>query len=121
MPIEDLLGNVELLKRILEHYRSRLDNFATEVDIKPLLSGPLKRHLTFGHLKSSVSEALNELTKEGEEARMKLPQYSDLLTAAARQYLKDLEQIRDKSQQDLPYVKLSELESDIEATKASLR
>ena len=121
MPIDDLLGNTELLKRILEHYKYRLDNFPSDVEIKPLLSGPIRRHLTFGRLKSSISEALTELTKENNAAKLKSPTYSDLVISAARQYLKDLERIKEKTGQDLPDTKLKELESDIEATKACLR
>jgi hypothetical protein len=45
MPIEDLLGNTELLKRVLEHYRSRLENFTNDEEIKPLLSEPVREHL----------------------------------------------------------------------------
>jgi hypothetical protein len=96
---EDLAGNTELLKRILEHYKYRLDNFTNDEEIKPLLSGPARRYLTFGELKSLISQALNELTKD--TANLKLPPYSDLLMSAARQYLKDLEKIREKANQEL--------------------
>ena len=61
MPIEDLVGNTELLKRVLEHYRYRLDNFTSDEEIKPLISGPVRRYLTFGQLKSLVSEALDRI------------------------------------------------------------
>jgi hypothetical protein len=121
MTIDALVDNMELLKRILEHYRYRLDNFPNDVEIKPLLSGPVRRHLTFGRLKSSISEALTDLTKEGNAAKLKSPPYSDLVTSAARQYLKDLERIKKKIEQDLPDAKLKELELDIEAMKACLR
>ena len=121
MPIENLVGNTELLKRVLEHYKYRLDNFTNDEEIKPLLSGPVRRYLTFGQLKSSISEALNELTKDGNTANLKLPLYSDLLTSAARQYVKDLERIKEKTSQELPASKLAELELDIEAVKGYLR
>jgi len=121
MPIEDLVGNTELLKRVLEHYRYRLDNFTNDEEIKPLLSGPLRRYLTFGQLKSLISQALNELTKHRNTANLKLPLYSDLLMSAARQYLKDLERIKEKACQELPDTKLTELELDIEAVKECLR
>jgi protoheme ferro-lyase len=120
MPIEDLAGNVELLKRVLEHYKYRLDNFTTHEEIKPLLSSPLRRYLTFGQLKSSISEALNELTKDRNTANLKLPLYSDLLKSAARQYVKDLERFKEKASQELPEIKLTELELDIEAVKKYL-
>ena len=119
MPIEDLAGNTELLKRVLEHYKYRLDNFTSDEEIKPLLSGPARRYLTFGDLKSLISQALNELTKD--TANLKVPLYSDLLMSAARQYLKDLERIKAKASQELPASKLAELELDIEAVKACLR
>jgi hypothetical protein len=121
MPIEDLLGNTELLKRVLEHYKYRLDNFTTDEEIKPLLSGPVRRYLTYGQLKSLISEALNELSKDRDTANLKLPLYRDLLMSAARQYAKDLERIKEKASQELPDTKLKELESDIEAVKACLR
>ena len=121
MPIDDLVGNAELLKRVLEHYKYRLDNFTTDQEIRPLISGPVRRYLTFGQLKSSVSEALNELTKDRNTANLKLPLYSGLLRSAARQYVKDLERIKEKVSQELPNTKLEELELDIEAVKAYLR
>jgi len=121
MPIEDLVGNTELLKRVLEHYRYRLDNFTSDEGVKPLMSGPMRRHLTFGQTKSMVSEALIELTKDSETAKLKLPLYSDLLRSAVRQYLEDLERIKEKVRQDLPDSKLSEIELDIEAVKECLR
>jgi hypothetical protein len=121
MPIEDLVGNTEVLKRVLEHYKYRLDNFTTDEEIKPLISRPVRQYLTFGQLKSSISEATNELTKDRNTASLKLPLYSDLLTYAARQYVKDLERIKEKVSQELPDSKLAELELDIEAVKACLR
>jgi hypothetical protein len=120
MPIEDLVGNTELLKRVLEHYKYRLDNFTTDEEIKPLISRPVRQYLTFGQLKSLISEAMNELTKDRNTANL-LPLYSDLLMSAARQYVKDLERIKEKASQELPDIKLRELELDIEAVKACLR
>src|SRR5208283_4904928 len=105
MPIEDLVGNTELVKRVLEHYKYRLDNFTTDEEIKPLISGPVRRYLTFGQSKSLVSEALNELTKDSDTTNLK-PLYSDLLRSAASQYVKDLEQIKEKANQELPDTKL---------------
>jgi hypothetical protein len=121
MPIEDLLGNAELLKRVLEHYRYRLDNFTSDEEIKPLMSGPARRYLTFGQLKSQVSEALIELTKDRNIANVKLQLYSDLLRSAARQYVKDLERIKERTSQELQDTKLREMELDIEAAKECLR
>jgi hypothetical protein len=121
MPIEDLVGNTELLKRVLEHYKYRLDNFTNDEEIKPLLSGPVRRYLTFGQLKSSISQAFNELTKDRDTVNVKLPLYSDLLISAARQYVKDLERIREKASRELPDTKLTELELDIEAVNGCLR
>jgi hypothetical protein len=121
MPIEDLVGNTELLKRVLEHYKYRLDSFTNDDEIKPLLSGPVRRYLTFGQLKSSISQALDELTKDRDTANLKLPLYRDLLMSAARQYSKDLERIKEKASQELPAPKLTELELDIEALKECLR
>ena len=119
MSIED--GNKELLRRVLEHYKYRLDNFATVEEINPLLSGPVRRYLTFGQLKSSISGALNELTKDRNTANLNLPLHSDLLTSAARQYAKDLERIKEKTSQELPDIKSTELELEIEAVKRYLR
>jgi hypothetical protein len=121
MPIEDLVGNPELLRRVLEHYRYRLDNFTNDEEIKPLMSGPIRRDLTFGRLKSSISEALNELTKDRDTANLKLPLYSDLLRTAARQYVRDLERIREKTSEEIPDAELNDVGLDIEAVKAYLR
>ena len=120
MPIEDLVGNTDLLKRVLEHYKYRLDNFTNDEEIKPIISGPVRRYLTFGQLKSSISQALNELTEDRDTTKMKLPLYSHLLMSAARQYLKDLERIKEKTSQELPNTKLTGLELDIEALKVCL-
>ncbi|MGA8903412.1 MAG: hypothetical protein WB661_00210 [Candidatus Bathyarchaeia archaeon] len=119
MPIEDLVGDTERLKRVLEHYTYRLDNFTSDEEIKPLISGPVRRYLTFGQ--SLISEALNELTKDRNTANLKLPLYSDLLRSAARQYVKDLERIKEKASQELADSKLTELELDIEAVERCLR
>ena len=121
MPIEDLVENAELLKRVLEHYRYRLDNFMSHDEIKPLISGPMRRYLTFGQVKSLICEALVELTKDKNTANAKLPLYADLLRSAARQYAKDLERIREKTGQELPDTKQKELETEIEAVKTYLR
>jgi hypothetical protein len=121
MPIEDMIGDPELLKRVLEHYKYRLNNLTNDEEIKPLISGPFRRHLTFGQLKSSISEALNELTKDRETANLKLPLYSDLLRSAARQYVRDLERIREKASRELPDTKLNEVGLDIEAVNRYLR
>jgi hypothetical protein len=121
MPIEDLVVNTELLRRVLEHYRYRLDNFTSDAEIKPLVSGPVRRYLTCGQLKSLISEALNELARDRDTASSKLRVYGELLMSAAHQYVKDLERIREKASQELPDTKLTELELDIEAVKGFLR
>jgi len=121
MPIEDLVGNTELLKRVLEHYKYRLDNFTNDEEIKPRISGPVRRYPTFGQLKSIISQALNELTKDRNTTNLKLPLYSDLLMSAAHQYVKDLERIKEKASQELPDTKLTELELDIDALKVCIR
>ena len=121
MPIDDLVGNAQLLKRVLEHYKYRLDNFTNDEEIRPLLSGSVRRYLTFGQLKSSISEAFKELTENRNTANPKLPLYLDLLMSAARQYVKDLERIKEKASQELVDAKLTELELDMEAVNGSLR
>jgi hypothetical protein len=110
-------GHIDLQS---EHYKYRLDNFSNDEEIKPLIRGPVKRYLTFGQLKSQVSEALNELTKARNTANLRLPLDSDLLRSVARQHRKDLERIREKASQELPDTKLIELELDIETAKESL-
>lgn len=90
-------------------------------EIKPLISGPMRRYLTFGQVKSLISEALVELTKDKNTANAKLPLYADLLRSAARQYAKDLERIREKTGQELPDTKQKELDTEIEAVTTYLR
>jgi hypothetical protein len=121
MSIDDIIGSAELLKRILEHYKYRLDSFTADEEVKSLESGPVRRYLTFGQLKSSISEALNELNKAKDAGSIKLPQYSVLLKSAARQYAKDLGHIKEKISRDLPDANLKELELEIEAVTAYLQ
>jgi hypothetical protein len=64
---------------------------------------------------------LNELTKDRGSANLKLPLYSDFLRSAARQYVTDLERIKEKASQELPDAKVNELRLDIEAVKRILR
>src|SRR5271169_4647147 len=110
MPLPDLVNDWDLLKRILEHYKYRLENFTDDEEIKPLISGSVRRYLTFGQLKTLVSQALNELTEHGNSANLNLPQYGDLIRSAANQYVRDLERIKKKSGQELDAT-LAELES----------
>jgi hypothetical protein len=119
MAIEDLIRNTELLKRVLEHYKYRLENFTDDEDIKPLISGPAIRYLTFGHLKTLLSQALNELTEHGNTANLNLPEYTTLFRSAANQFVKDLERIKKKSSQELD-TRLAELESDLETVNKCL-
>src|SRR5271167_875611 len=102
MPVPDLVDNRDLLRRILEHYKHRLENFTDVEDIKPLMSGLVRRYLTFGQLKTLVSQALNELIEHGNAANLNLPQYSDLLRSATSLYIRDLERIKQKSSEELP-------------------
>ena len=90
-------------------------------EIKPLMSGQVRRYLTFGQVKSLISGALVELTKDRNTANAKLPLYADLLRSAARQYAKDLERIREKTGQELLDTKLKDLDTEIEAVKMYLR
>jgi hypothetical protein len=64
---------------------------------------------------------LNELTKDRGSANLKLPLCSDFLRSAARQYVTDLERIKEKASQELPDAKVNELRLDIEAVKRILR
>jgi|SRR5208282_2770194 len=121
MAIEDLIRNTELLKRVLEHYKFRLDNFVNDEEIKSVVSGPIRGYLTFGQLKALVSQALNELTKNPSTANVKLPRYSDLLRSATSQYVNDLERVKERTNQQLSDIKLTELESDLEELNRYLR
>jgi len=121
LPLVDLLGDRDLLKRILEHYKYRLDNFVNDEEINSVISGPIRRYLTFGQLKPLVSEALNELTKDSSTPNVKLPRYSDLLRSATCQYINDIERVKERAKQQLSDIKLTELESDLEALNRYLR
>lgn len=114
MSLPDIDENRDLLRRILEHYKYRLENFTGDEDLKPLMSGPVRRCLTFGQLKTLSSQALNEFTEHGNAANLNLPQYSELIRSAINQYVRDLERIKKKSGQELD-AKLAELESEIGA------
>jgi len=121
MAIEDLSRDTELLKRVLEHYKFRLDNFVYDEEIKSVVSGPIRRYLTFGQLKPLVSQALNELSKDPSTANAKFSRYSDLLKSAATQYVNDLERVKERANHQLPDIKLRELESDLEALNRYFR
>ena len=121
MAIEDLSRDTELLKRVLEHYKFRLDNFVNDEEIRSVVSGPIRRYLTFGQLKPLVSQALNELSKDSSTADAKLPRYTDLLMSATSQYVNDLERVKERANHQLPDIKLRELESDLEALNRYLR
>jgi hypothetical protein len=121
MTIEDFSRDTELLKRVLEHYKFRLDNFVNDEEIKSVVSGPIRRYLTFGQLKPLVSQALNELSKDPSTADAKLPSYSDLLMSATSQYVNDLERVKERANRQLPDIKLRELESDLQALNRYLR
>jgi len=121
MAIEDLSRDTELLKRVLEHYKFRLDNFVNDEEIKSVVSGSIRRYLTFGQLKPLVSQALNELSKDPSTANAKFSRYSDLLKSAATQYVNDLERVKERANHQLPDIKLRELESDLEALNRYFR
>ncbi|MFI5450017.1 MAG: hypothetical protein ACHQ03_09695 [Candidatus Bathyarchaeia archaeon] len=105
----------------MEHYKYRLDNFVNDEEINSVISGPIRRYLTFGQLKPLVSEALNELTKDSSTPNVKLPRYSDLLRSATCQYINDIERVKERAKQQLSDIKLTELESDLEALNRYLR
>ncbi len=112
----------QLLKRVLEHYRHRLDEFLQDEKIKPLASGHLSRHIT--DLRQSVDDALTSLAslKDDTEAATRnwVQAHANILKPAISQYEKDAKQLIAEAHQKLSGPDLRELEIELARIAAEI-
>ncbi len=112
----------QLLKRVLEHYRHRLDEFLEDEKIKPLASGHLSRHIT--DLRQNVDEALTSLAslKDDTEAATRnwVQTHANILGPAVSQYEKDAKQLLAEARQKLSGPNLHELEIELARIAAEI-
>jgi len=112
----------KLLKRILEHYKHRLDGFLEDEKIKSLANGHLVRHLT--DLKREVDASLAELTSLetslDTETKNWIRVHARVVKPAAAQYEKDVKQLLEEVHNKLSEPSLRELEIELARLAAEL-
>jgi hypothetical protein len=112
----------ELLKRILEHYKHRLDEFLQDEKIKPLASGHLARHIA--DLKREVDTSLAALTSLetdlDSETRNWIHGHTKILKPAVTQYEKDAKQLLEEARDKLSGPNLHELEIELARIAAEI-
>jgi 5-formyltetrahydrofolate cyclo-ligase len=112
----------QLLRRILEHYKHRLDEFLQDEKIKPLASGHLAKHIT--DLKREVDTALAALTSLQSdldtEIRNWVRVHADVLRPAVAQYKKDAKQLLEEAREKLSEPNLRELEIELARIAAEI-
>jgi hypothetical protein len=112
----------QLLKRILEHYKHRLDVFLQDEKIKPLASGHLARHIA--DLKREVDTSLAALTSLGTdldtETKKWIHEHGKILKPAVTQYEKDAKQLLEEARYKLSGPNLHELEIELARIAAEI-
>ena len=112
----------QLLKRILEHYKHRLDEFLQDERIKPLASGHLARHIA--DLKREVDTSLATLTTLetdlDTETRNWIHAHTKILKPAVTQYEKDAKQLLEEARDKLSSPNLRELEIELARIAAEI-
>jgi hypothetical protein len=112
----------QLLKRILEHYKHRLDRFLQDEEIEPLASGHLSSHIT--ELKQKIDESLTALERlpSGLDTETKswIQSRADVLRPAVKQYQKDAKKLLDESREKLSGPNLHELEVELARIAAEI-
>jgi hypothetical protein len=112
----------ELLKRILEHYKHRLDEFLQDEKIKPLASGHLARHIT--DLKREVETSIATLTSLetdlDTETKNWIHGHARILGPAVTQYEKDAKQLLHEAHEKLSGPNLRELEIELARIAAEI-
>jgi flagellar motility protein MotE (MotC chaperone) len=111
-----------LLKRILEHYKHRLDVFLQDEKIKPLASGHLARHID--DLKREVDTSLTALTSLktdlDTETKNWIHVHTKILKPAVTQYQKDVKQLLEEAGDKLSGPNLHELEIELARIAAEI-
>ncbi len=93
----------QLLKRILEHYEHRLDEFLQDEKIKPLASGHLARHITDlrREVETSIATLTSLETDLDTETKNWIHGHAGILGPAVTQYEKDAKQMLDEAHEKL--------------------
>lgn len=111
-----------LLKRILEHYKHRLDEFLQDEKIKPLASGHLARHVA--NLKREVDTSLAALTSLetdlDTDTKNWISVHRKILKPAVTQYEKDAKQLLEEARDKLSRPNLHELEIELARIAAEI-
>jgi len=112
--------DTDLLKRILEHYKHRLDGFLQDENIKPVASVHFTKHIV--DLKAKVDDALGELgsLKSETEIRAWAKRRRDILKPAVSQYETDAKQFRDAAHSKLSRPDLRQLEIELARITAEI-
>jgi hypothetical protein len=112
----------QILKRILEHYKHRLDEFLQDEKIKPLASGPLATHIA--DLKREVDTSLAALTSLktdlDTETKNWIHGHTEILKPAVTQYEKDAKQLLEEARDKLSEPNLHELEIELARIAAEI-
>jgi hypothetical protein len=112
----------QLLKRIMEHYKHRLDGFLQDESITSISSGHLTKHIT--DLKQKVDDALTDLaslpTDLDSETKKWIHSHKDILKPAVDQYQKDAKQFLDEASRRLSKPNLRELEIELARIAAEI-
>jgi hypothetical protein len=117
-----MLIDHQLLKRILEHYKHRLDVFLQDEKIKPIASAHLTKHITA--LKQEVDAALASLSslETGMDAatRKWMQEHANVLKPAVSQYQNDAKQFLEEAHEKLSGPNLRELEIELARIAAEI-
>ena len=112
----------QLLKRILEHYKHRLDGFLQDEKIKLLASGHLAGHIA--DLKREVDTSLTALTSLetdlDTETKNWIHAHTKILKPAVTQYEKDVKQLLEEARDKLSGPNLHELEIELARIAAEI-
>ena len=111
-----------LVKRILEHYKERLDGFLQDEKIKPLATDQLSPHIA--KLKQDVDNALAALTAVksdlDSETKNWMRTHASILRPAVSQYDKDARMLLEEARERLSAPDLRQLEIELARIAAEI-
>jgi hypothetical protein len=112
----------QLLKRILEHYKHRIDEFLQDEKVKPIASTHLTKHIAA--LRQEIDTAMSGLaslkTDLDSETKNWIRDHKNVLKPAVAQYQKDAKQFLDEAEQKLSRPNLRELEIELARIAAEI-
>lgn len=114
MPILELLKNRDLLKRVMGHYRNRLQNIAgryASKELKAAWSSTISDLVSYEETSEKIDQVL---ALRYDEIGIRGPLFEDLLKLAASCYLEDLKTVRLTLRRLMLPSELRRLEQDIE-------